>query len=83
MDRRNFLKGLSAMPAAALAVGRTPASDEPARLAPQPVQGARQRTSKPAGSNRLVGIQIGGRSFVDEGVEKCLPVWCCPASTPK
>jgi len=69
IDRRDFLKGLSAMPAATLTVGQTPAPDAAVRRAPQPA--GRQGASKP-GDKKLVGIQIGGRSFVDEGVEKCL-----------
>src|SRR5262249_11262852 len=49
MDRRDFLKGLAAMPAAALV--QTPKVDQ---------------------KKKPVGIQIGARSFVDEGVDKCL-----------
>jgi len=49
------------MPAAAWTMGQTPAPQAPAR-----------RASKPADGRKPVGIQIGARSFVDEGVEKCL-----------
>src|SRR5262245_1627771 len=64
-SRREFVRGLSAVPVLAM-VGGVTAPNEAAtsmrtRTAPVPPQ-----------ERKLVGIQIGARSFVDEGVEKCL-----------
>jgi hypothetical protein len=70
MDRRDFLKGLSIMPAAALASAQTRASDSPIRG--QAAAGAKPAATKPFNGKKPVGIQIGARSFVDEGVDKCL-----------
>jgi hypothetical protein len=53
MDRRDFLKGLTVMPAAAMAMQRAAAT-------------------KGGEGKKPVGIQIGARSFVDEGVDRCL-----------
>lgn len=68
-SRRNFIKGLAATPAVALATGgsllaQTPKGQEaPATAANGDNKGAK---------SKFVAIQIGGRSFVDEGVDKCL-----------
>lgn len=56
--RRNFLKELTMMPFMAFAGGRSVA----APADPKPG----------AGTKKFVAIQIGARSFVDEGVDKCL-----------
>jgi hypothetical protein len=68
-SRRKFLQGIAAMPAIALAGGKNLGAT--ATNFPQP---ARLYSRAPAASEgkRFVAIQIGARSFVDEGVEKCL-----------
>src|SRR6202167_829986 len=68
-SRRNFLKELAAIPAVALAGGKSFGVDanrpaEPAKVYP--------RARFASDGKRFVAIQIGGRSFVDEGVDKCL-----------
>ncbi len=76
-SRREFLKGLGAVPALALVGGRgllSPADgaaggDGPGRTS----EAVPLRTAPvPPPERKLVGIQIGGRSFVDEGVDGCL-----------
>lgn len=69
-SRRSFLKGVGALPLAALAgEGTLMAWQGAARAA-----GAAQSppAQSPAKGKRFVAIQIGARSFVDEGVDKCL-----------
>ncbi len=73
-SRRKFLKGLTATPVAALAgeglLAQTPKKPESnAAAAPQ-----RQRDPAPfpPPGKKFVAIQIGARSFVDEGVDACL-----------
>src|SRR5215813_12317422 len=69
-SRRNFLKGITAAPAVALATGSpllAQASNKPETQSAHTTSG---RLSKKPGV--FVGMQIGARSFVDEGVEKCL-----------
>ncbi len=70
-SRRNFLKGIAAMPVLALTGGRglniteTGAlPDESLPLAPSALLADPRK--------KFVAIQIGARSFVDEGVSKCL-----------
>src|SRR5580698_9349546 len=74
-SRRKFLKGLTATPMAALAAG----DGLLAQAVKQPEGGAvaaPQRQGAPAPfpppGKRFVAIQIGARSFVDEGVDQCL-----------
>lgn len=70
-SRRNFLKGISALPVMAFAAGRSFASTQSAM--PRTVslaQSAAKSASMPG--KKFVAIQIGARSFVDEGVDKCL-----------
>jgi len=73
-SRRRFLKGLTATPVAAFAgegllaqTAKKPESN--AAAAPQ-----RQREAAPfpPPGKKFVAIQIGARSFVDEGVDQCL-----------
>src|SRR5258708_7290043 len=63
-SRRQFLQ--MSMPALAMAAG--------SNLFPQPVGQAPVKPTAAAGSgtDKFVAIQIGGRSFVDEGVDACL-----------
>lgn len=72
-SRRTFLKGMAAAPLAALLVGREAfAEGRPApRDTAAPYAQYPQMQATPNG-RKLVAIQIGARSFVDEGVEKCL-----------
>lgn len=66
-SRRDFLKGMSAFPVLALLGAKGQPADPLVVSDPgQPALGSA------AGTKRLVAIQIGGRSFVDEGVEKVL-----------
>jgi hypothetical protein len=66
-SRRGFLKGISALPVMAFAAGRSFASNPPLL----PLAAERSQSVKPA-NKKFVALQIGARSFVDEGVEKCL-----------
>lgn len=67
-SRREFLRGLGAIPVMAMAHNGAPV--RAALPAPGPT---RMRTAPvPAQDRKLVGIQIGARSFVDEGVDACL-----------
>jgi len=69
-SRRNFLKGIGALPIMALA--GDPGFGGQSLISPlnaAPMQ-ADKAASTP--SQRFVALQIGARSFVDEGVDKCL-----------
>jgi len=70
-SRRNFLKGIAAMPVLALTGGRGLTGNEhgfsPNDLMPDAPAAVAADTGK-----KFVAIQIGARSFVDEGVQKCL-----------
>ena len=69
-SRRDFLKGISTLPVMALAAGRTLAGNPP--LSP-PAEKSSQSGKPPApATKKFVALQIGARSFVDEGVDKCL-----------
>jgi hypothetical protein len=59
-SRRDLLLGLAAA-APVMALGARPAHAAPSSVAPQAT-----------GRSPLVAIQIGARSFVDEGVDRCL-----------
>lgn len=64
-SRRKFLQQMAAAPALAMAAG-TPLVAQAAAA-----QDAKKATA-PAKGSKFVAIQIGGRSFVDEGVDACL-----------
>ena len=66
-SRRNFLKEMSAFPLLAMFGGRFPFAD----LSKDPSPNG-TRTTTPATKEKFVAIQIGARSFVDEGVERVL-----------
>jgi len=68
--RRDFLKGITATPAVALATSSTLLAQAANNLETQSSRTATGQPSKKSGV--FVGMQIGARSFVDEGVEKCL-----------
>lgn len=70
-SRRNFLQGITAVPVVALACGRRLAGHEavPPLSARSDPSGARSAAST---SKKLIAIQIGARSFVDEGIDQCL-----------
>jgi len=79
-SRRDFLKGLGAVPAAALLgaggsydghAGGSAVGDGGRRVTRGGV-GALRTEPVPPPDRPLVGIQIGARSFVDEGVDGCL-----------
>lgn len=67
VPRRKFLQGISAIPAIALAGGLSLSGSE-AQASP----GAQTAAPRVAPGKKLVAIQIGARSFVDEGVDGCL-----------
>lgn len=70
-SRRTFVKGISAVPLTALAAGWNLAGTSAALSAE--VRGAQSAEKTKLSSNKkFVAIQIGARSFVDEGVDKCL-----------
>jgi hypothetical protein len=73
-SRRSFLKGLTATPAIALASGESLLSQaRPAQSnAGNSPQNANAPTPFPPPGKKFVAMQIGARSFVDEGVDKCL-----------
>lgn len=66
-SRRNFLKGMTTLPLLAVLAGNGMGS-EFLENAPAPLTGA----PRPDGGKKFVAIQIGARSFVDEGVDKVL-----------
>jgi hypothetical protein len=66
-SRRNFLKEISAFPLLAMFGGRFPSAD----LSKDPSPNGTRATSAPT-REKFVAIQIGARSFVDEGIEKVL-----------
>jgi hypothetical protein len=74
-SRRSFLKGITATPAVALASGESllaQAAKAPATpAAPRRENGQAPPVFPPKGK-KFVAMQIGARSFVDEGVDKCL-----------
>jgi hypothetical protein len=70
-SRRSFLKGIAAMPVLALAGGKGLTGNESDRF-PHELTGEAPRAGAPAIRKKFVAIQIGARSFVDEGVKKCL-----------
>lgn len=61
-SRRGLLQGLALAPAMAPALAAAPATAQPQEAGPKP----------PSSGDPFVAIQIGARSFVDEGVDKCL-----------
>jgi len=70
-SRRDFLKGISVLPAMAFVASRSSAGN----TSPLPHSASwAQSAAGPASATnkRFVAIQIGARSFVDEGVDKCL-----------
>ncbi|HET9400313.1 MAG TPA: hypothetical protein VFO34_05125, partial [Candidatus Acidoferrales bacterium] len=73
-SRRNFLREMAAVPLAAVpfagfARDFTGSIDS---VTPAANRGESQTVSNVAPGKKFVAIQIGARSFVDEGVEKCL-----------
>jgi hypothetical protein len=68
-SRRKFLKEIAAAPVVALAAGKS-LRVEPTGI-PEPAK-SYPRTPFASGGKRFVALQIGARSFVDEGVAKCL-----------
>lgn len=70
-SRRDFLKGLTTFPVLALLGSQLPPSASTGALAGVPASYPSERGRE---SKRFVAIQIGGRSFVDEGVEKVLDI---------
>jgi hypothetical protein len=69
-SRRHFLRSMAAAPTLALACG----SSLLPQVLPSTQSGSenRLREKVPSQSGKFVAIQIGARSFVDEGVEACL-----------
>jgi hypothetical protein len=69
-SRRNFLKGLSALPLATFVGDRSLVGGQAEPRAANVTQA--NPAQKPAKGKKFIAIQIGARSFVDEGVDKCL-----------
>lgn len=69
-SRRHFLKGLSLTTAMAFAA-KYSLADQIERL-PMQVNSALEKAKAAPSDKKFVAIQIGARSFVDEGVDKCL-----------
>src|SRR5689334_19600277 len=69
-SRRDFLKGLTTLPLLAMLQAK------PSPAGPAALSTAQTAAAPAAGKDggKFVAIQIGGRSFVDEGVEKVLDV---------
>ena len=65
-SRRSFLKGLTAIPLLAMTGGESLAADR------EPSHERQAAAAAPASKDKFVAIQIGARSFVDEGVDKVL-----------
>jgi hypothetical protein len=69
-SRRNFLKGIGALPLTALVGERSLMGWQ---AAPRPASSAQGNPAQAAAKGKkFVAIQVGARSFVDEGVDKCL-----------
>ncbi len=74
-SRRDFLKGLTTFPFVALLGAKLPPAAPVAALSRLPTAAPSSRgTEGKKDGKKLVAIQIGGRSFVDEGVEQVLDV---------
>jgi hypothetical protein len=73
-SRRQFLQ--MSVPAAAMAAGGNllaqAAAPTAARQGAGPRAGSASASASALGTDKFVAIQIGGRSFVDEGVDGCL-----------
>ena len=69
-SRRSFLKGVSALSMMAFAAQSAAGDFLPSFPSPKAQQGARKTAF--ADGKKFVAIQIGARSFVDEGVDRCL-----------
>lgn len=70
-SRRNFLKGITALPVMALTGSQGFLGSDGDILSPE-TNAFSPEMSVAASDKKFVAIQIGARSFVDEGVEKCL-----------
>ena len=70
-SRRNFLKGIAAMPVLALTGGKDFAANESDQFPQESMLEVPPAIAADPGK-KFVAIQIGARSFVDEGVSKCL-----------
>jgi hypothetical protein len=71
-SRRSFLKGIGAVPLMALTAGRSFAGTSAALPSFPRLARTAGEAGAASGNKKFVAIQIGGRSFVDEGVDKCL-----------
>jgi hypothetical protein len=68
-SRRDFLKGMTTYPRLAMLGVNVQPAEPPVVSAP-----FQTASRSVAGTKKLVAIQIGGRLFVDEGVDKVLDV---------
>lgn len=73
-SRRDFLREMAAVPLAAVpfASFAREFAGSVGSVTPPAIRGGSQSVSNVAPGKKFVAIQIGARSFVDEGVEKCL-----------
>ena len=71
-SRRTFLKEISAFQFMATPVGRSLASPVTATAAVSASARSGDKSMATSSKKKIVAIQIGARSFVDEGVDQCL-----------
>ena len=71
-SRRNFLKGLAASPAVAFASAEGLLAQATRLPRANGAQNPNAPAPFPPPGKKFVAMQIGARSFVDEGVDKCL-----------
>src|SRR5215475_11231572 len=71
-SRRRFLKEISAFQLLATAAGRNLGNSSTAWMPSLNVAASADKPSPRLSKEKVVAIQIGARSFVDEGVDKCL-----------
>ena len=71
-SRRTFLKEISAFQLMAATLGRNLANSSFATPAVSSLAQSADKTVTTSNKKKFVAIQIGARSFVDEGIDKCL-----------
>ena len=71
-SRRTFLKEISAFQLMAATLGRKLANSSFATPAVSSLAQSADKTVTTSNKKKFVAIQIGARSFVDEGIDKCL-----------
>jgi len=72
MSRRTFLQEISAFQFMAATLGRSSANSSTPKASVSAFDPPADNTTTISNKKKFVAIQIGARSFVDEGVDKCL-----------